>query len=57
MNCNRKSPLIYLVGKRGFVHLVESSKDQVKMAPAEFESALNILKGYCFTVKLWNQIP
>ena len=28
---------------------------QVKMAPAEFESALNILKGYCFTVKLWNQ--
>lgn len=26
------------------------------MAPAEFESALNILKGYCFTVKLWNQI-
>ena len=27
------------------------------MAPAEVESALKILKGFCFTVKLWNQIP
>ncbi len=25
------------------------------MAPAEVESALKILKGFCFTVKLWNQ--
>ena len=37
----------YSFGKRG---------NQTKMAPAEFESALNILKGYCFTVKLWNHI-
>ena len=26
-----------------------------EMAPAEVESALKILKGFCFTVKLWNQ--
>ena len=25
------------------------------MAPMRFELILNILKGYCFTVKLWNQ--
>ena len=26
-----------------------------EMAPMRFELILNILKGYCFTVKLWNQ--
>ncbi len=53
MDCNRKSPSCF--HKKGICSLGQGP-NQVKMAPAEFESALNILKGYCFTVKLWNQI-
>ncbi len=39
----------------GIVSLGENRKKPSEMAPMRFELILNILKGYCFTVKLWNQ--